>query len=94
MLNKIETKVDNRDPYKAVWVSHSSMGDFLKCPRLYYLHNVYKNKNCGSKMINKIFPKDYLEQIVYFSNKISSLKQRSQLYFLHNNIFIKILYQS
>lgn len=36
-------KVENRDPYKAVWVSHSSMGDFLKCPRLYYLHNVYKN---------------------------------------------------
>lgn len=35
---------DTRDPYSAVWVSHSSMGDFLKCPRLYYLHNVYKNK--------------------------------------------------
>ena len=38
-----EKKQDNRDPYKAVWVSHSSMGDWLKCPRLYYLHNVYKN---------------------------------------------------
>ncbi len=33
------------DKYSAVWVSHSSMGDFLKCPRLYFLHNVYKNKN-------------------------------------------------
>lgn len=32
------------DKYTAVWVSHSSMGDFLKCPRLYYLHNMYKNK--------------------------------------------------
>lgn len=31
-----------RDKFSAVWVSHSSMGDFLKCPRLYYLHNVYK----------------------------------------------------
>jgi len=29
--------------YNAVWVSHSSISDFLKCPRLYYLHNVYKN---------------------------------------------------
>ncbi|MSU54359.1 MAG: PD-(D/E)XK nuclease family protein [Candidatus Staskawiczbacteria bacterium] len=31
------------DKYKAVWVSHSSIGDFLKCPRAYFLHNVYKN---------------------------------------------------
>lgn len=31
------------DKYNSVWVSHSSIGDFLKCPRLYYLHNVYKN---------------------------------------------------
>ena len=33
-----------QDKYNAVWVSHSSIGDFLKCPRLYYLHNVYKNE--------------------------------------------------
>jgi ATP-dependent helicase/DNAse subunit B len=32
------------DKYSAVWVSHSSMGDFLKCPRAYYLHNMYKNE--------------------------------------------------
>ncbi len=38
------------DKYKAVWVSHSSMGDFLKCPRAYYLHNVYKNPDTGRKM--------------------------------------------
>ncbi|MEN9613817.1 MAG: hypothetical protein RLZZ347_124 [Candidatus Parcubacteria bacterium] len=31
------------DKYTAVWVSHSSMGDFLKCPRAYFLHNVYKD---------------------------------------------------
>ena len=31
------------DKFSSVWVSHSSIGDFLKCPRLYYLHNVYKN---------------------------------------------------
>lgn len=36
--------------YDAVWVSHSSMGDFLKCPRAYYLHNVYKNPDTGRKM--------------------------------------------
>ena len=43
------------DKYSAVWVSHSSMGDFLKCPRLYYLHNVYKNPKTGKK-INLVSP--------------------------------------
>lgn len=38
------------DKYSAVWVSHSSMGDFIKCPRLYYLHNVYKNPKTGKKV--------------------------------------------
>lgn len=42
------------DKYSAVWVSHSSMGDFLKCPRLYYLHNVYKNSK--GKKINLVSP--------------------------------------
>lgn len=36
--------------YDAVWVSHSSMGDFLKCPRAYYLHNVYKNPDTGRRI--------------------------------------------
>ncbi len=38
------------DKYTAVWVSHSSIGDFLKCPRLYYLHNMYKDPTTGRKM--------------------------------------------
>jgi ATP-dependent helicase/DNAse subunit B len=38
------------DKYTAVWVSHSSMGDFLKCPRAYYLHNMYKDPVTGRKM--------------------------------------------
>jgi ATP-dependent helicase/DNAse subunit B len=42
--------VHMQDKYTAVWVSHSSMGDFLKCPRLYYLHNVYKSPETGHKM--------------------------------------------
>jgi len=39
-----------KDPYKATWVSHSSMGDFIKCPRAYYLHNVYKDPGTKRKM--------------------------------------------
>lgn len=38
------------DKYSAVWVSHSSIGDFLKCPRLYFLHNMYKSKKTGRKI--------------------------------------------
>lgn len=38
------------DKYSAVWVSHSSIGDFQKCPRAYYLKNVYKNPETGHKM--------------------------------------------
>jgi ATP-dependent helicase/DNAse subunit B len=38
------------DKYSAVWVSHSSISDFLKCPRSYYLRNVYKNPKTGHKM--------------------------------------------
>ncbi|EKE12758.1 MAG: hypothetical protein ACD_13C00144G0063 [uncultured bacterium] len=38
------------DEYSATWVSHSSISDFLKCPRAYYLRNVYKNPRTGHKM--------------------------------------------
>jgi len=39
-----------KDKFKAVWVSHSSIADYLKCPRLYFLRNVYKNPANGHKM--------------------------------------------
>jgi ATP-dependent helicase/DNAse subunit B len=38
------------DKYKAVWVSYSSISDFLKCPRSYYLKNIYKNPQSGKKI--------------------------------------------
>lgn len=39
-----------KDKYKAVWVSHSSIADFIACPRAYYLRNVYKDPNTGNKI--------------------------------------------
>lgn len=39
-----------KDKFKATWLSHSSIGDFLKCPRLYYLHNVYKDLRTNHKI--------------------------------------------
>ncbi len=38
------------DKYSAVWVSHSSISDFLNCPRSYYLRNVYKDLKTGHKI--------------------------------------------
>jgi len=38
------------DKYKATWVSHSSISDFLKCPRLYFLNNVYKDPYTNHKI--------------------------------------------
>ncbi len=32
------------------WVSHTSLSDFLKCPRAYFLKNVYKDPKTGRKM--------------------------------------------
>mgnify|MGYP001565573532 CR=1 FL=1 len=39
-----------KDKYTAVWVSHSSISDFLSCPRAYYLKNVYKDPATGHKL--------------------------------------------
>jgi ATP-dependent helicase/DNAse subunit B len=52
------------DKYAAVWVSNSSMSDFLQCPRLYYLRNVYKDPVSRHK-INIISPSLALGQAVH-----------------------------
>ncbi len=37
------------DKFSATWVSHSSITDFLTCPRAYYLKNIYKDPQTGHK---------------------------------------------
>lgn len=39
-----------KDKYTAVWVSHTSISDFLKCPRAYYLKNVYRDPQTKHKI--------------------------------------------
>lgn len=39
-----------QDKYTAVWVSHSSISDFLRCPRAYFLNNVYRDPTTGNKI--------------------------------------------
>lgn len=38
------------DKFTATWVSHSSIADFLACPRAYYLKNVYKDPKTNHKI--------------------------------------------
>jgi ATP-dependent helicase/DNAse subunit B len=38
------------DKFAATWVSHSSISDFLKCPRAYFLKNVYKDPQTNHKI--------------------------------------------
>jgi ATP-dependent helicase/DNAse subunit B len=39
-----------KDKYSAVWVSHSSISNFLECPRAYFLKNIYKDPKTGHKI--------------------------------------------
>jgi hypothetical protein len=52
------------DSFSAVWVSHTSLSDFIKCPRSYYLRNIYKDKKTGHK-IQVISPPLALGQAVH-----------------------------
>ncbi len=54
----------SKDKYSAVWVSHSSISDFLKCPRLYYLNHRYRDPQTGHK-IQLMTPPLALGQIVH-----------------------------
>ncbi len=63
-------------PRGTVWLSHSSISDFEKCPRLYYLHNVYREKPDWKKIqvVNPyltlgIVVHDTIEQIRYVSKE-------------------------
>lgn len=53
-----------KDKYSAVWISHSSIGDYLKCPRAYYLKNVYRDPRTNHK-ITLMQPVLALGQIVH-----------------------------
>lgn len=39
-----------RDKYTAVWISHSSINDFLQCPRSYFLKNIYRDPKTRHKI--------------------------------------------
>lgn len=53
-----------KDKYSAVWVSHSSISDYLRCPRAYYLKNVYRDPKTNHK-ISIMQPGLALGQVVH-----------------------------
>ena len=38
------------DKYTATWVSHTSISDWLRCPRAYFLKNVYRDPKTRHKI--------------------------------------------
>jgi len=52
------------DKFQALWLSHSSIGDYLKCPRLYFLKNIYKDPKTGHK-VSLMTPPLALGQVVH-----------------------------
>jgi len=52
------------DEFGAIWVSYSSIRDFLKCPRAYYLKNIFKDPRTERK-IQIVSPSLSLGQVVH-----------------------------
>lgn len=52
------------DKFTSTWVSHTSLSDFLKCQRCYYLKNVYKDPQTGHK-VQLMAPPLALGQVVH-----------------------------
>lgn len=69
-MQNTNSELIRKDKYKAIWMSHSSINDYEKCPRLYYLHNIYKNKN--NRKINIVSP--YMSLGIAVHNVIEDLK--------------------
>ena len=53
-----------KDKFSAVWVSHTSISAFKKCPRAYYLNNIYRDPKTHHKM-QVMSPPLALGQIVH-----------------------------
>ncbi len=52
------------DKFSALWISHSSMSDFIECPRCYYLRAIYKDKRNNHK-VTLMQPPLALGQVVH-----------------------------
>ena len=65
------------DKYTATWVSHSSISDYLSCPRSYYLKNVYRDPKVNKK-IKVMTPALALGQAVHETLESLSVLKREE----------------
>ncbi len=65
------------DKYTATWISHSSISDFLACPRAYFLKNVYRDPKTKHK-IKIMSPALALGQAVHETLESLSVLPREQ----------------
>lgn len=59
------------DKYNAIWLSNSSINDFLSCERLYYLKYIFRNQYTGNKIS---ISNPYLSLGIAVHNVIENLK--------------------
>lgn len=63
-----------RDKFSAIWVSHSSISDYMKCARAYYLNNVYRDPKTNHR-ISLMQPSLALGQAVH--STLDTLSKKS-----------------
>lgn len=83
-----------KDKFSAVWVSHTSINDYLKCPRAYYLKNIYKNPETGHK-IKLMSPPLALGQSIHeviesLSNLPTEIRFKTSLVEKFNSVWTKV----
>ncbi|HSV94880.1 MAG TPA: PD-(D/E)XK nuclease family protein [Spirochaetia bacterium] len=76
-----------KDKYTAIWISHTSINDYLKCPRAYYLKNVYKDPSTGHK-IQIMSPHLALGQAVH--EVLDSLSNIPTISRLNDSLILKL----
>jgi hypothetical protein len=70
-----------KDKFSALWISYSSSSDYLRCPRAYYLKNIYRDPRTNHK-ITLMSPALALGQVVHDTiDSLSTVPSDSR--FLH-----------
>ncbi len=80
------------DKFSAIWVSHSSINDYLRCPRLYFLNNIYKNPKTGRK-ISLTNPHLALGQVVHDVLESLSELPVEKRFDIHLKVLLNIKWQ-
>ncbi len=60
-----------KDKYSALWLSYSSISDYLKCPRLYFLRNIYRDPKTNRR-VTIVQPSLSLGQVIHDTIEIIS----------------------